>query len=177
MAKPLDDDLRKRIVESMQEVKCCRAVGRQFRVAASTVSRLMQRRGRRVPSRRRPNQRQVIPGLYRGGSGSRAQARRHRRHGQPGLPQRRRRARSDRRRRRRTAVPPALQPGPRPDRAGVRQAQALAAESQGAGSGKALAEGLRHPPKNPARRMRQLSQACRLCCCLKEFRSSLSSAT
>ena len=35
MAKPLDDDLRKRIVEAMQEADCCRAVGRQFRVAAS----------------------------------------------------------------------------------------------------------------------------------------------
>ena len=36
MAKPLDNDLRIRIVGTMQEVGCCRAVGRQFRVAAST---------------------------------------------------------------------------------------------------------------------------------------------
>ena len=43
MAKPLDDDLRKRIVETMWEVGCCRAVARQYRVAPSTVSRLMKR--------------------------------------------------------------------------------------------------------------------------------------
>ena len=43
MAKPLDDDLRKRMVGTMREVGCRRAVGRQFRVAASTVSRLMKR--------------------------------------------------------------------------------------------------------------------------------------
>ena len=43
MAKPLDNDLHIRIVETMREVGCCRAVGRQFRVAASTVSRLMKR--------------------------------------------------------------------------------------------------------------------------------------
>ena len=43
MAKPLDNDLRKRMVETMWEVNCCSAVARQFRVATSTVSRLMKR--------------------------------------------------------------------------------------------------------------------------------------
>ena len=40
MAKPLDNDLRKRMVETMLEVDCCRAVARQFRVMVSTVSQL-----------------------------------------------------------------------------------------------------------------------------------------
>ena len=31
MAKPLDNDLRKRIVGTMREVECCRAVARRLR--------------------------------------------------------------------------------------------------------------------------------------------------
>ena len=43
MAKPLDNDFRKRIVGTMQAADYCRAVARRFRVAASTVSTLMKR--------------------------------------------------------------------------------------------------------------------------------------
>ena len=43
MAKSLDNDLRKRMVETMQEADCCRAVAHQFLVAATTVSRLIMR--------------------------------------------------------------------------------------------------------------------------------------
>ena len=63
MAKPLDDDLRKRIVEAMQEAGCCRAVGRQFRVAASTVSRLMkrvERTGARAPGKMSGHRKRVL---------------------------------------------------------------------------------------------------------------------
>ena len=65
MAKPLDNDLRKRMVETMREVNCCRSVARQFRVAPSTVSRLMKRVGRTgsyVPGKMGGHRKQVLAG-------------------------------------------------------------------------------------------------------------------
>ena len=63
MAKPLDDDLRKRMVETMREVGCCRAVARQYRVAPSTVSRLMKRvdqTGSRAPGKMGGHRKRIL---------------------------------------------------------------------------------------------------------------------
>ena len=63
MAKPLDDDLRKRMVGTMREVGCCRAVARQYRVAPSTVSRLMKRvkrTGSRAPGKMGGHRKRIL---------------------------------------------------------------------------------------------------------------------
>ena len=63
MAKPLDDDLRKRMVETMREVNCCSAVARRFRFATSTVSRLIkqvERTGSHTPGKMGGHRKRVL---------------------------------------------------------------------------------------------------------------------
>jgi transposase len=82
-------------------------------------------RSRRALRLRRADQRREVPRLGRAVPRSRTQARRYRGVGQSVEPQGRRRQNGHRKRQSPSAVPAALQPRSQPDRAGVRQAEAL----------------------------------------------------
>jgi hypothetical protein len=80
----------------------------------------------RCPLRlRRADQRPVLPRLCRAATRARARTRRHRHHGQSRIPQIGRRPATHPRSRSKAPVPAALLARPQPDRAGLRQDQAL----------------------------------------------------
>ena len=111
----------------------------------------------RTGERRRP------PAPCRNAAGSDARPRRHRHHGQPRQPQNRSGARGDPRRRRAPAVPSALQSRSRPDRAGVRQTQALPAKGPAADSGRPLEKHRLNSEDIQTPRMRELPRELRIC--------------
>ena len=127
----------------------------------------IHRRSAARPDRRplgpgRTGQRRRLPALCRNATGPDAQPRRHRHHGQPRQPQDQSGARGDPRRRRPPAVPSALQSRSQPDRAGVRQTQALPAQGPAANSGRSLEKHRLNPEEIRTRRMRQLSRELRI---------------
>src|SRR5213076_1366099 len=101
-----------------------------------------------------------------------AARRRHRCHGQSRQSQRKSRARTHPRGRRQALLPAEILARPEPDRAGLRQAQASAAQGRRANPRSHLRRNRRNPPRLYARRMCQLLQKLRICPNLKSSGSS-----